>query len=527
MKVPPLAETLSAAGFLVLPLRENRKGIYESWGAIAKRGPDACRAALLTARGLTGAAVTLAPTDPVPIIILDVDDHTGRPAPQVWGALCPSGDPLPESAGVVRSASGGLHFWFRLPDDINAKHLPAHGVDFGNGLRGDLFHSRGPRSLLVLPGSQALTKKGKLGRYIEEQAIVPDDLPYPPDAILKRILARRSAPPARKKDSLPSEVLHFLRLLADGKPQFKEGNLNNVCAQVGEICGRIAPQPVPTTPIEQQVFDALAPCLQSPPFDPADPKKVLEVRQAISRGWKTGQANKKKHDLRDANPTVTDVLAECDAIFGGHPWLQELRRSDGKVAETVLGVGGTAKSPHNAFATGQISAIGDALPALAAISGADPDSVVTSPFQIQPSWRKALEFHLLSSKAVIYLGSPPEDRLLDQLRGIAEAVARKAGFQVRLGDRRKDAGAAFIFWPAGEDDKAALIIPDHAEHEYLLSASGDITRAKAFVAQKVTVKRISSRNKPVWSVPLRLLGPEAVKALGAAYEKALAARAEA
>lgn len=530
-EIHPTPDALAEAGYRVLPLKERQKFLADknpTWREAVDRGVDFCRARLLSERGRTGAALSPHPDDPVPLFILDIDDHQRRPLSEIWASLCPQGEELPPSAGVCRTVNGGLHLYFQAPPDLPHKQVPRNRVDFGNGLTGDIFQSLGPRSLVVLPGSEVRRKSdGKYGYYEELQPINPQALPYPPDSVVRRILARKAAPAAANKDTLPTEAYHVLDLVARiSQGCIAEGEMDVSIAQIGEILGRISPQKKPSEAIVQRIFDSIAPVLQSPPFDPTDPKKQQQVQRAIYSGWKTGQGNKEKYDARDKNPSVSDVLAECEAIFGGWPWIHELRRTGNAGSEIVLGVGGTSKTPHEAFVTGTLESLDDLLPVLTAISGADHDTVACSPFHVQPGWMKTLKFYLQATKAVHYLGDDPEEALVASFRLLARNAADDEQIFPRLGEKRDDSSRAFIHWPTGQDDRATLVIPDSAEQEHILAATGNIRIAQNWVKEKVIVKTIAGRgNKKAWCVPLREFGEESLAHLAAAYEKVLQSRA--
>ncbi|MBE9553150.1 MAG: bifunctional DNA primase/polymerase, partial [Proteobacteria bacterium] len=482
---------------------------------------DYCRAILGATRGLTGAAISPHPDDPQAIIILDIDDHTGRSTESIWSDL--TEDPMPADTGVSRTANGGAHFWFRLHPDTAHKQLPRNGIDFGGGLKGDLFHSMRKNSLVVLPGSQVNRKNGTVGAYKEESAIVPAELPYIPDSILRRLLARKDVRPTTKPDALPTECLHLLRHYKEFGAAVPVGKVNTFIAEVGLIMGRIAPQPKPSDAIMELIHQSIAPGLAG--YDPADMKKAKEFRQAVNGGWKTGRKNREQYDRRDTNPTVTDVLAECRSIFGGEPWLHELRPAGQGKPEFLLGLGGSAKTPNQAFADGRLDKMDELLPTLERISQAEPDSVALSPFQVQRNWLDLLKHHLTATKAIHYVGTPPEEAFIQLLRDAAQEAADAGKIYGRLGEKREgDARASFILWPEGQDDRAALIVPDPADQEAHTQNSGDIAKAQRLVKRSITRKEVQGgvTRRPAWSVPLSFLGDELMASVGAAYEKKLA-----
>lgn len=522
------ALSLAEAGYTVIPLIENLKARRDGWREMVEKGPDYCRALLMAERGLTGAALVPRPTDPVPLLILDIDDHTGRPVEEIWDSVLP-GDPLPETAGISRTANGGIHLWFALPEDIDPNRLPTNRLDLGSAINADLRASRKSLGLLVLPGSRVVRKNGALGAYRVERPIDPQSLPFPPPALMRRILARKVGEDAPKRGQLSTEALHYLAHIKDFIPDggVTEGNINTFIAQVGQVLGRASLQRQPSDAHKSMIFELLAPKLQSPPFDPSSPEKQRQFHQALSSGWKKGMQNRENHNQHPDNPSVTDVLRECKAIFGEHPWLKEFKDFGSAKTTLVLGLGGTAKTPHDAQATMTLDDMANLLPALGALSGADPDTVVTSPFQTSGSWLKALRYYLVSTKVVEPVGRPPEDLFMEALQSTATRAIEGGRIHLTMGERRKDPGAAFIYWPRAEMTQPQLIIPDEGEQEMALQYSNDIRVAKGLVAKSIHTKQISGRgSKRAWGVPLDFLGDEVVEQAGLLFEKTVSALAK-
>jgi len=138
---------------------------------------------------------------------------------------------------------------------------------------------------------------------------------------------------------------------------------------------------------------------------------------------------------------------------------------------------------------------------------------------------RALKFYLQATKTTHYLGDDPEEALVAAFRQLALTAAEDEQIFARMGDDRPDKSRHFIHWPLGQDDRAVLTIPDTAEQEHILAATGNIRIAQNWVKQKVIIKTIAGRgNKKAWCVPLRELGDEVMSTLGAAYEKVLQSR---
>ena len=97
------------------------------------------------------------------------------------------------------------------------------------------------------------------------------------------------------------------------------------------------------------------------------------------RGWSVGSKNGEKYQAREKNPTVTDIKAECEGVFGAVPWMVEVYDSQGKLKETLVGFGGSAKRRHEATKVAALADLRTLLPTLATLASAALDTVARSP----------------------------------------------------------------------------------------------------------------------------------------------------
>lgn len=422
--------------------------------------------------------------------------------------------PFPPNAGLVKTASGGFHVYFS-GEGIDLKTLPS-AFDLGQGCLGEIRKSAGGMALLVLPGSRVTNKRGKIALYEEVQPIVPSALCSPPPLLVKRLVARPERQPARHGDTMPTEAYHALRFI-ERMGIVKEGEMNVVIAQVGQLIGRLCPQTTPSDGIMKELWNALSPRLETPPFDPEDPEKQKLFRSAMKSGWKKGHDNRVKYDHKDPIPSVSDVRAECEALFGASPWLQEMRGPDGKVIELRLGLGGSAKRPNDVQQSASIDSMNDILPALTRIGRADEDTVALCPLFVQGGWGKTLRFMLQAGKEVTYISASPEDRLWSMLTiRLHEALAARA-FTRTFNEKRDVPSACFLVYKSAQ---AYLVVPSADEQEFLLTHSGDVGKAKSVVKRVSLDKNLrgTSSRQRAWAISLSYFDESDTLLANEAYE---------
>jgi len=513
----PFPIQLSEEGFFVFPTKEHQKFPTKigghPWDYFIQNGDQTLlHAHLLHAGQRTGAALCPQATDPVPLLILDIDAY-GTSLDEVFHQLMPGETPDP-AIGVVSTASGGWHIYFALPPDINPDKLPAQ-ADFGQGIAGEIRCSGKARRLLMLPGSAVNNKHGKRGRYEALRPLDLASLPEPPASLISRLSARRAERPAEPGTAggVPTEALHFLRAL-ERIPGVPEGERNNFVAQVGQVLGRLSPSQRPSDTLRSQCWELLAPALGQ--------LSQEEFLRALNSGWNTGRKNADEYGAREKHPTVTDVRAECEAVFRDIPWLVEVRDSTGKTKEFLVGFGGSAKRRHEARKVVRVKDLGEVLPTLTTLSNADPDTVVRSPLFIQPGWSRTLDFMLRSEKAVDQLGIPPEERFFETLSEWASIAASDMYFIETMNSKRPGGpSAAVIVWPA--DSPPALIIPPSL-HEPLMLRIGDIAVARKLIKKSLIEKALTGMKggKRVLICPLDTLDPQILEFCGAQFERFIA-----
>ena len=327
---------LSEAGYWVFPTKNRQKFPTQfsgrKWDALIKQGEHELAHAYLTREDATGAALCPQASDPVPLLILDLDTY-GMDFDTVWAKVSPDAD-LPEGTCVVGSPSGGYHLWFRLPPDVIASRLPA-SVDFGGGVAGEIRVSSKACRLIMLPDSLVTNKNGKAAKYrVIRGELNPEKLAYPPETLAARMVARPNQGKRTETGGKPTEALHFLELL-ELLGEVPEGSRNNLVSRIGQVMGRLHPGKGVDPELVSAIWDRVGGKLGK--------FKETEFRVAVNSGWTTGSKNGEKYQAREKNPTVTDVKAECEAVFGHTPWMVEVFDSTGKLKETLVGFGGSAK----------------------------------------------------------------------------------------------------------------------------------------------------------------------------------------
>jgi len=507
-------EELASRGFYVFPTLNRQKfptriGRYTWDWFIQNQEQELLTAQLLQSGAATGAALCPTSSDPATLLILDMDTY-GIGFEELWHSISP-GEEFPKDAGLVRSASGGWHIWFSLPDDVNPDTMPAE-IDFGNGMRGEVRVSGKARRLIMLPDSLVTNKHGKAGKYQMSRTIDLDKLASPPPSLLARICARKANNPRERDEAtrLPTEVLHLLSLLQN-MGEIEHGMMNTTISRIGQVLGRMGLPGKPSDVLMSHLWDTLSPKLDADFDQPA-------FRLAINSGWKTGKKNADTFSPRDKHPTVSDVREESEAIFSAVPWLCEVRDSNGKTKEWQIGFGGSAKRREEAKHITKVKDLNEVLPTLTRISHADPDTVVRSPLFIQPGWSKAFEFMLKSERGVDQLGVPPEEKFWSLLDDWARISASDNLFiETWSGKRPSSTSQAFIVWPV--DEPAALVIPPGLQ-EILLTQVGDIPKAKGLARKHLLTKTLRGMRsgQRAWVCPLSALAQITQDIIGASYE---------
>jgi hypothetical protein len=512
---------LSEAGYWVFPTKNRQKFPTQfngrKWDSFINGGDHELAHAYLMREEGTGAALCPQAGDPVPLLILDLDTY-GVDFDTVWSSVSPDAE-LPEGACVVASPSGGYHLWFRLPPDITASRLPAT-IDFGGGVAGEVRVSAKAKRLIMLPDSLVTNKNGKAAKYaVLKGKLDPKALAFPPETLAARLVARPNQGKQTEVGGKPTEALHLLAVL-DNLGEVPEGGRNNFVAQLGQIMGRLHPGKGVDPELVAALWQKVGPKLGQ--------FKETEFRVAVNSGWSTGSKNGEKYQAREKNPTVTDVKAECESVFGHTPWMIEVYDSTPKLKEILVGFGGSAKRRHEATKVATLTDMREVLPTLTRLSNAPMDVIARSPLFIQPGWGKVLDFMLRVEKGTDYLGVPIEDRFWELLDEWARIAAGDMLFLEGWTEKRpQGAVTPFIVWPLDESPPA-LVLPPMIQ-ENLLTRLGDIPQArklkKQFLLDKTLVGMRSGQK--VWCLNLgQLPTPETQEYIGAQYELFVRQRAE-
>ena len=501
---------LSEMGYWVFPVKNKQKFPTSIGGKkwdefIEGKHHELLNAHLLNDGNATGAALCPQGADPVGVLILDLDTY-GADFDSIWHTISPDDKP-PKGLGIVETASGGWHLWFKLPKDIPGERLPAT-IDFGNGVKGEVRASAKNRRLIMLPASTVINKHGTVAKYKGDLNI--DELPEPSQTLMARIRARKEQGKT-EEGNIPTEVAHFFETL-EMLPDFEEGDRNNKLAKIAQVLGRVHPaKGIPDDALEQ-LWNVLSPKLGV--------FSQKEFKTTVISGFKTGSKNAEKYQAREKHPSVTDVKAECEGVFTAVPWLVEVRDSSGKTREWLAGIGGSPKRRHEAERLVRLKDLKEILPTLTRLTQAEPDTVARSPLFIQPGWSKVLEYMLQTEKAVDQLGIPPEERFWELLDEWARISAGDRLFLEAWTEKRPaGAATAFVVWPLTEMEPPALVIPPMLQ-ETLLTQIGDIPKGKRLVSKHLTQKSLVGMRsgQKVWGCPLNSLTVETQEYCAAQYE---------
>lgn len=500
-----LATTLSSTEYWVFPLIDLKKAPMppalggRGWGQVMDLGTEGrviAAAALETCPESTGSVVCLQPTDKYPLAVLDVDNY-GADEAAVWASLGCDGAVAP----YVRTASGGYHFWFRVPEGQKADDLPSD-FDLGAGAKGEIRASRRARQLLVLPGSCALNKFSKKGVYTATG--FPQhlrDIPPMPDTLWVRLKARQQATgPVSVK--LPTELIHMLELLKAVRPgALERGNYNNTIAHVGQIAGRITGWDKPSSELAQSVYEVLSGWLVE-----GESFKDDEFYAALNSGFRKGRKNREDYQPRDKHPTVTDVLTECRNLFGGPPWLVEMVDPTGKTQDWLLGIGGSSKDRDNAHRTVTVTKVDESWVALCQLGSVDLDVASQSPLHIMPGWRKALHLHLMATRAVDHQGLPPEVRFWQKMAELVRDAAKERCFLRNRNASRQGQHQALHIPATGPPE--IILFPDAQTTVTMYTRDNRVVnRARRQFCEER--KLAGMKRAKAWIFPLRVIAEEA------------------
>lgn len=481
---------LAEAGYWVFPLSDRRKFSagaiigHHDWGDFftdPALGHAGLLARLASAGNATGWALVLQPSDPIPLVCVDVDVY-GITADEAWALFALEDVPLPP---YVRTASGGHHFWFRWDanelddEDARADKLPS--TFKLAGVEGDIRASNGQRTLIVLPGTTAINKQKQVGQYNANPGFPPlDSLPPFPRHLYRRFICAEG-PGIRTggEKLLPTEALHLISLLDSGA--FEYGQMNIDVAKVGQVLGRCLGWKRPSDEILAAVWEVLKDKLDDD-FD------ERSYRTAMAGGWKRGAANRQAHGAASDIPTVTEVVEEAMRLFGGVPWLVELLDASGKTKEFILGIGGSPEDQSGRTCT--IESLDDVIVALTRLSGAEMDVVATSPLFVNGKWKRALLLQLKVSRAVDILGMSPLDTAWERMRSLARSAAQGGHFCANWSGGYPSADSFIVASPS--QSGAFLALKPRAVEAMLLS-SGDVAQVKKLLKQRGISRKMGGR----------------------------------
>lgn len=516
---PSTALALLDAGYWVVPLTGHRKHPPlirgRTHGEILASGDFVALKAEVIATHQTATGWALVPwtSDPTPLAILDLDSY-GLDLAAAWASVGGPEDLLPPDAGAVRSCSGGWHFYFRAPDHATAAALPG-AFNWGAGRKGEVRASRGACSLLVLPGSVCKSKAGPLGAYELVQAIFPPEALAPlPDSLLTRLLGR-GAKHAAEFQPIPTASAHLLDLCRR-LPSIPVGERNTLIARVGQIAGVIGPGDKIPAEFVSQAWEIFAPLIENgtPLFH--------EVERALTSGYRTGRKNRRDHAPRDEEPTVDDVRAECQAIFGAVPWLIEAVDAEGRFLEYILGHGGEPGARANASGILRVkdNLTADTLATFARlIPAADRNAIVRSPLFTSAGWARVLIFMLMEGREVERTGEDPASRFWRLLEDWACGAASDGYFLPTWNNAWAAFGSRAWLVSQAKQPTALVLHPDAIQHLY--ARVGSVVEVKRLIREYLQLKALTGVRRPskVGFIAVARLSEETQAVVSRGYEK--------
>lgn len=515
---PRVALALAHQNYWVVPLNGHRKHPdligRQTHGEILREGDHGLLLAHVeaTQRSATGWALIPQPGDPTPLAVLDLDSY-GLTLAAAWACL--TDEPFPDNAAAVRSASGGWHFYFRLPDQRTADALPA-AYDFGDGRKGEIRASRRALQLIVLPGSVCLGKQGALGQYTATQGDLanPAELSPLPPSLLTRLVGRDSSGSnAADAAAMPTEAGHLLRLLRFIS-EIPQGSRNQAAAWVGQILGRIGPGDRPSPETISNAWEVYK------DLPAGEPWSFSEFEKAVRSGYKTGHRNAQKHAPRDKVPSEADAKAEVLGIFGGWPALAQIVDGGGKVLEYVLTAEERSLKLPSLDGIDIMATLTRLFPAV------DRNAVTQSPAFILPGWQRAILYSLKSDMTTERAGNDPEGVFWEMLEALAVDSAADGKFlQVWTGAWKGLNASAFVVWPA--DDVAELVLLPDCERR-LFARVGNAAEVTKLIKTHLRRKRLTGQRggATILHIAVERLSEEAQAQVRKGYERWLAARSQ-
>ena len=424
---------------MVIPLLEFTKYPRSNWAEMTSAEAEE----LMNERtDATGWVLHPRALDPEPLLILDIDSYGVKPE-EAYQALYGVEIP-PKGTGVVKSCSGGLHIYHRLPADAPTGKLNA-SFDLGSGIKGEIRASgANHNALIVLPGSVAQNKQvGARGKYevidfpteVEELAVVPN-------ATLKLFLDRPTSAGAESEEKeapLPGPwhktIKNIEKTIADGG--VPNGFRGMYTYNLGELLGAACLRDMPTTPQLLKLWEAV-----ESKFDGDFEYRDFEshFQNGYSKGHKTLDQKLKPVDKR--KPLFSETLQEATNLFGHEPWLVIFEDEKGKPTEYQLGFGkGMQKTPEKAERRIRLHSLSnwhDVFAAMVRASGTELDSASMSQLSTFSPWGSTLLSGLKAKAHYDRGGAALEDQVKGELSRLALDAAKASKFGVGLTGWPKD-----------------------------------------------------------------------------------------
>ena len=520
-------------GFYVFPIQGHRKYPLKVAGEAWSYYWDNQRRDILAGEvaldksnpATTGWCIAPHKTDKHPLLLVDLDVYEGRTPEDLWPDFAGPNVDMPENIGITRSTGGGYHFWFALPEHLDSRSLPA-SFNFGSGIEGEIrFSGQDRPRILVLPGTRATNKSGKIGTYTVAKPFNVANLPDPPPELIARLQGRVGTSSdelmtsANQIDSLPTiyttttpredivaskmptEFHHLMAVVQ--QCHVTEGGRNNFAAMVSQIVGRIY-KARPNDVTVKMMVDTIQAALE-------EKLPLGELKKTIYSAMKRGQANAKRFDVVDKHPSTTVVLQEVKSIYQKLPWLLVHLKADGKVQAFELGLGGSAKRPDEVTHSMTLTEFSKqtVLAALSRLSGCDLDVVVRSPIFTRPNWLKVLMHYLEQGATYEYTTLPTDAVFWDTLQQWAMQAASDKIFTENVSKALPEdtviAHTKVDVAGTGKKSYDRLVLIVHPRHhEFLLTQCGDIGATKKLLRTHADERKVtySKRRADAWFIEI-------------------------
>ena len=493
---PTYAALLIEKGYRIHTLEGNLKNpSYKKWSKLPLKE---LKEKFRETHNATGWAIELNSMDTHKLVILDIDNYE-RSQNDVFSELFPlSGGAIPEGVGVVRSASGGLHIYLKVPPSKEEESLPDK-FEIGS-LKGDIRYAYGTARLLLLPGSIAISKTtNEPAEYKLLSSIDPVSLEPMPNNLWTRIKAAENKPTGTITGAEPTEVSTIKRLMGHIPPGvITHGQWSDLAFHMGKLVGRMWAREVPPEEHVQHMFTNFEHAYQT-----TEEHKVCEktFTDNYLSGWVQGRANNEKYTPASTHPEEEVVMAEFNALFKAMPWCEELTDMNGKRVAFVLGLGPPGTGEREKISS--LTTADEVLGLFHRISAKESkiDLISRSPLFFKPGWFKVLKLVLMGSLQKNSIIADPDEELRGKLVTVTKDAADGGliGASLRDGQRQES-----DFWLQRHSAGAYVLLGSPTSVKFMLTALPP--ECRSYLKQIGAVKRDSVGT--LWRIPVESFAEE-------------------